>query len=103
MDVRCDDLRSKTSLHRAAPYYEAAFHSRLMCNLEEIGLATIRKGKSFELADVPESVNRKFSNRTAQIENEARKRGITDAKTKSKLGALTRIAKRRDLTPEDLH
>lgn len=42
---------------------------------------------------MPESLIGKFSQRTAEIEAEAKRRGITDQAEKAKLGARTREAK----------
>jgi conjugative relaxase-like TrwC/TraI family protein len=83
------------ALHLDRPYLEAAFEARLAARLRgEFGLRIERNGKgSWEIADVPGSVLDKFSRRTAEIEAEARKRGITSDKEKSKLGALTRQKK----------
>ena len=45
-----------------------------------------RGGKEWEIAGVPQSVIDKFSKRTAQIEAEAEKLGITDAAAKPSWG-----------------
>jgi conjugative relaxase-like TrwC/TraI family protein len=74
-------------------YYQAAFHSRLAEKLSALGYGIERDGNSFQLAGIGESLTEEFSRRSAVIEAEAIKRGITDAKTKGKLGQRTREAK----------
>src|SRR5581483_3067110 len=44
----------------------------------------------------------KYSNRTAEIEAEAKKRGITNAKVKDQLGAKTRGRKQKNIGMEEL-
>ena len=70
--------------------------------LQEMGLSITGKGLAFEIDGIPDSANQKFSRRTAVIEREAKRRGITDAKEKAKLGALTREAKDKKLNPIEL-
>jgi len=76
-----------------APYFQATFHSRLKGNLANLGYEIERRRNSWELAGVPDAVTKKFSRRTDEIERVALERGITDAATKSHLGARTRKAK----------
>ncbi len=78
---------------RRAPFYEALFHSRLAEYLTEAGYAVERRGRYWELKQVPESVVTKFSRRTEEIERVAAQRGITDPKQKAELGARTRRSK----------
>ncbi len=87
---------------RDARYFEAAFHARLADRLSRLGYDVVRTGKGWELAGVPERVIREFSRRTQAIEKAAAEQGVTDAKTKDRLGALTRERKRTDLSPDDL-
>lgn len=88
---------------RNSPYFEAVFHSHLALGLERLGYRTERRGKFFELAGVPRELTEKFSNRTATIEELAKELGIEDnATAKSKLGALTRARKLKDLSTTDL-
>ncbi len=89
-------------LKRDAPYFEAIFHARLAQNLESIGLETKRTTHGWDLAGVPESVNKRFSRRTALIEEKAREDGVTDAASKGELGAKTRQRKQKDLTLGEL-
>jgi len=89
-------------LHIDRPYLEAAFEARLARRLEELGLATARRAKGWEVAGVPQSVIEKFSRRTAEVEAEARKRGITDASKKAELGAKTRRRKQEGMSTAQL-
>ena len=73
-----------------APYYEALFSSRLARGLSEAGYGIRKRGKFFELEGVSDSLVAKFSRRTALIEKEAEKRGVTDPRRKSELGGKTR-------------
>jgi hypothetical protein len=58
--------------------------------------------KAFEIMGVPDEVLLQFSKRTAKIKETAAKLGITDPKILDKLGALTRKAKKSDLTFSEL-
>lgn len=90
------------AINRDINYYEAAFHSRLARAITELGYKIKRQSKSWDLADLPDSLVRKFQKRTDEIEEIAHKRGITDPKAKDRLGAETRTAKRRGLTSKEL-
>ena len=87
---------------RNAPYYQAAFMTRLANNLMAIGYDVRPVAKAFEIAGVPDAVIKQFSKRTAKIKETAEKLGITDPKILDKLGALTRKAKKSDLTFSEL-
>lgn len=89
-------------LKRDAPYFESLFHARLAHGLEQLGIATERTAKGWEIADIPGSALRKFSRRTALIEAEARAKGITDPDQKGALGATTREKKSSELTLPEL-
>lgn len=101
-------------LKRNGSFYEAMFHSRLAELLVAHGYAVERQGRFWEVAGVPKTTIDKFSNRAAEIERAAARRGITDPKEKAALGARTRRGKsetkpwaevrnewRRRLTPEE--
>lgn len=90
------------ALKRDAPYFEAMFHARLGRKLAELGLDVERTRTGWEIAGIAPSVTEKFSRRTQEIEEEARKRGITDAAEKSELGAKTRERKQKDLPLDEL-
>ena len=80
-------------LKRDAPYFQAAFRVRLAGKLQELGFGVERKRDDFEIAGIPADVLKRFSRRTALIEKEAEKRGITDPRRKAELGAETRERK----------
>lgn len=84
-------------------YYRAAFYARLASKLEALGYVIERRGgNDWEIAGVPQSAIDLFSKRTAQIESEAKRLGITDAKAKAELGAKIRAKKIKDLTLPEL-
>lgn len=85
-------------LKRDGPYFEAVFHARLARRMEELGLPTVRTKQGWELAGVPDAAIRRFSRRTALIEELARESGITDPDVKGALGAKTRERKAKQLT-----
>lgn len=87
---------------RHATFYEAAFHARLAGRLGEQGYRVERRGRFWEVADVPESAIAKFSRRTAEIDRVAFERGITDPTEKASLGARTRKSKGETLPWTDL-
>lgn len=78
---------------RDAPYYEACFDARYTARLVELGYQIERRGASWEIASVPDSVVKLFSRRTAVIDAKAAELGIHDARRKSGLGAKTREKK----------
>ncbi len=84
-------------------YYRAAFYARLAGKLEDLGYGIDRRGgNEWEIAGVLQSTIDKFSKRTAQIEAEAEKLGITDAARKAELGAKIRSKKQKELTMPEL-
>ncbi len=84
-----------SDLFRDKGYYQAAFHSRLASKLSALGFGIEKDGNSFRLAGIDRATVEKFSRRTAVIEAEAERLGITDAKTKGELGRRTREKKRK--------
>ncbi|TWT44940.1 Multifunctional conjugation protein TraI [Phycisphaerae bacterium RAS1] len=89
-------------LKRDAPYFEAVFHARLARRMEELGLATERTAKGWELKGIGADTLAGFSRRTTRIEKLARERGITDPDAKAALGAQTRSGKAKELTMPEL-
>ena len=89
-------------LKRDAGWFEGRFHSRLARKLCELGLPVEPTRTGWEIAGVSRQLVDKFSRRTAAIEEEARKKGITDAAEKAELGAKTRKRKAKDLTMPEL-
>jgi len=85
-----------------APYFEAAFHARFSKQLSEIGCRIERTTKGWELAGMPQRVLDEFSKRTEQVEQKAKELGITTAKGKDGLAALTRERKQKQFTKPEL-
>jgi conjugative relaxase-like TrwC/TraI family protein len=90
-------------IKRDGEYFAAAFYARLASKLEGMGFGIERRGgKEWEIAGIPQSLIDRFSKRTEEVEEEAEKRGVTDARQKAELGAKTRSKKQKELTPEQL-
>src|SRR5437773_2762336 len=85
-----------------APYFEAAFHARFAKQLAETGYRIERTAKGWELAGVPQRVLDEFSRRTEQVEQKAKELGITSAKGKVGLAALTRERKQKQRSKAEL-
>lgn len=90
-------------LKRDAPYYEAAFHARFALKLKALGYEIEKQRKLWDLAGISKETRDKFSNRTRQIEQVAKEKGIDSAKGKDKLAALTRESKKTKLTPIEIN
>jgi len=103
-----DDVEKKwkagqfRDLKADAPYFEAAFHARFSKRLAELGYRIERTAKGWELTGVPQRVIDEFSKRTKQVEQKAKELGITSAKQKDGLAALTRERKRKDIEKSEL-
>lgn len=89
-------------LKRDARYYEAACHARLAKRMNELGYATERRGKDWDLCAFPKSVTNKFSRRTQLIEQLAAEQDIHDPAEKGDLGAKTREKKQQEYTMSEL-
>ena len=74
-------------------YYQAAFHSRLAGKLRELGYGIEKDGKSFALSGISRDTIESFSRRSAIINAEAERLGVSDALAKGKLGRRTREKK----------
>src|SRR5207237_10849320 len=85
-----------------APYFEAAFHARFARQLAEAGYRIERTAKGWELAGMPQRVLDEFSRRTEQVEQKAKELGITSAREKDGLAALTRERKQKHLSKAEL-
>ncbi len=85
-------------LKRDAPYFQAAFRVRLANRLQDLGFGVERKRDDFELSGIPRDVLKRFSRRTAVIEQVAEEKGISDPKRKDKLGQETREKKGKPLS-----
>jgi conjugative relaxase-like TrwC/TraI family protein len=89
-------------LKRDARYFEAKCDARFARRLAELGIAIERTKTGWEVGGIPVSAIRKFSRRTAEIEAEAKRKGVVDAAAKSELGAKTREHKKKNLTFDQL-
>ncbi|MGE3109312.1 MAG: MobF family relaxase [Phycisphaerales bacterium] len=88
------------AIKERAPYFEALFHSELARELRYLGFAIEVGPKGWELAGMPAGTVERFSRRTAEIEEVAARRGITNAAQKAKLGAITRRSKEEALSQD---
>jgi conjugative relaxase-like TrwC/TraI family protein len=77
-------------------FYQSAFHARLAHKLSALGYGILKDGNSFKLAGIDRSTIEKFSRRSAVIEAEARRLGISDAEAKGNLGKRTREKKSKE-------
>lgn len=84
-----------STIHRVAPYYEAIYHSHLSKSLKDLGYEIVRTKDRYEIHSpgLTRRTIEKFSRRTVEIEKLAKNLGITNPKTKGKLGATTRLSK----------
>jgi hypothetical protein len=83
-------------LKRDGEYYSAVFDALYARELEKLGFAIDRKGgKKWEIAGIPQSMIDTFSKRKDQVEDAARRLGITDAAEKGELGKKTRSKKQK--------
>jgi conjugative relaxase-like TrwC/TraI family protein len=89
-------------LKRDAPYFQAAFRVRLANRLQDLGFGVERKRDDFEIAGIKADVLKRFSRRTALIEQVAAEKGITDPERKAELGAETREKKGKSLRMDEL-
>jgi conjugative relaxase-like TrwC/TraI family protein len=90
-------------LKRDGEYYSALFDSLYARNLQELGFVIDRKGgKKWEIAGISQSMIVKFSKRKDEVEDAARRLGITDPAEKAELGAKTRSKKQKQLTMTEL-
>lgn len=71
-------------------YYNAVYLSALARSMKSFGFDIERRGKWWDLAGISRPLIEQFSRRTAEIEAEARARGITKQDSKAELGKLTR-------------
>jgi conjugative relaxase-like TrwC/TraI family protein len=85
-----------------APYFEAAFHARFARKLADIGYKIDRTAKGWELAEVPERVLHEFSKRSEQVEQKSKELGVTTAREKDGLAALTRERKQKQISKAEL-
>src|SRR5690606_848862 len=89
-------------LKRDAPYFQAAFRVRLANQLQDLGFGIQRKRDDFEIAGIKPDVLKRFSRRTAVLEELAEEKGITNPDWKAELGAETREKKGKALGMDEL-
>lgn len=77
-------------IHSNAPFYEAYFHAALAGKMRELGYGIVRTGRFWELDGVPRDLIERFSHRSDEIREAAKRLGITDPKELGQLGARTR-------------
>ncbi len=76
-----------------APFYEAAFDSRMAVRLDNLGYPVVSTGKGWEIQGFERGTLDKFSRRTQEINTQAEALGIETNQLKATLGARTRSAK----------
>jgi len=79
---------------KEAPYFQAAFHSRLAMGLKALGYEIINKKFGFEVRGISQALIDEFSKRTEEIEHLAEKLGIAGNK-KAMDGLASRTRKRK--------
>ena len=89
-------------LKRDAPYFEAVFHAKLAGRIAALGLPVERTRQGWEIGTLDRSTLEKFSRRTAQVDAEARAKGITSGEARAELGAKTRERKAKGLSMREL-
>ena len=88
-------------LKRDAPYFESVFHAKLAGRIAALGLPVERTRQGWEIATLDRATLEKFSRRTAQIDAEAKAKGIT-GEARAELGAKTRERKAKALSMPEL-
>ncbi len=91
------------NIRRLAPFYEEVYHSNLSLGVQKCGYEVQRILERWEVKQVPKVVRDKFSNRTKQVDELAKLKGITDAKEKAELGAKTRLKKNKSIEEAKLY
>ncbi len=89
-------------IKRDAGYFQALYHAKLAEGLQHIGYEIDARGRAFEVRGVSRETIEQYSRRTKEVEDEARRLGITDADEKARLGAKTRHGKDKSLSMERL-
>jgi len=90
-------------LKRDGEYYSAIFDALYARELEKLGFVIDRQGgKKWEVAGITQPMIDTFSKRKDEVEDAARRLGITDPALKAELGAKTRSKKQKALTMQEL-
>ncbi|MEM9409985.1 MAG: MobF family relaxase [Planctomycetota bacterium] len=91
------------SIKRDAPYFEAAFHARLAENMKSLGYEVERRGKYWDIGEVPEAVAGKFSSRKDLIEDlKKQKRQSLEEQAGEQGMTLAELATERGVTEQGL-
>jgi conjugative relaxase-like TrwC/TraI family protein len=90
------------SVKEDAPQWQAMFQKSFGRRLAALGYGVVWKGDSFEIDGIGRETLERFSRRTNLVNRTAAERGITDARDKDRLGALTRERKRKNATMPQL-
>lgn len=85
-------------LKRNAGFYEAAYHSLLAGEMQQLGYEVRRTKHAFELVGISEAAITQFSRRKEEVEKKAAELGIKNPESKAKLGATTRLPKEKATT-----
>lgn len=88
-------------IKRDATYYQEAFHARLAAGLRSEGYGVESSSRDFELTGIGRETVEKFSRRTAEVEADAKARGVETDGLKSELGARTRATKDEGLPADE--
>ncbi|MEL7121664.1 MAG: MobF family relaxase [Bacteroidota bacterium] len=81
------------NIKRSGIYYEAVYQNHLANELQAAGYSIERSRNGFEIAGVSKSIRDRFSNRTHEINQKAKEKGILLDREKDQLGARTRVKK----------
>ena len=92
VEDRWKAMKNRAIYERTA-YFEQVFEMRLSRNILELGYQVDRRGKSWDISDVPQEMVARYSLRTKEVEDLAEAKGITSDKEKGELGARSRSAK----------
>jgi conjugative relaxase-like TrwC/TraI family protein len=99
---RCKAIQFRTLIENM-PRYQAIFHAELAMAVERmVGYETEPHEGSFRIKGIPQSLEAKFSRRSALINQKAEELGITDPAKKARLGAKTREPKGKPASLESL-
>ena len=92
------------NIHRQAYYFQAYLHSHLSHRLQKAGYQIARTHDGFfEIAGVSRSIIERYSNRSREIDEYARKHNITDPKKKAELAKKTRNAKNKSVSKAEMY
>jgi conjugative relaxase-like TrwC/TraI family protein len=85
-----------------ARLFESMFLSDLARRMKGFGYEVTSDGKYWEVAGMPRDVIQRYSRRTEQVNERAKRDGVVDARERSKLGARTRERKQLGVSEESM-